>query len=151
MQQPIDRVSHVVFCFRPENLDEAAAFWTDALGVELEEVGRPELGLRVLVSLSSGIELIAPTPEGGPAATRVLAHLDAHGEGFYDLVYGVADLDATAAACERFGVRTTHRNSFADMEPWAGRFDVLDEVHLEPWAGDLRVTLGRLVPTDQGA
>ena len=145
MQQPINRVSHVVYCVRPENLDRVAAFFRDALGVQLEDSSRPELGLRILVTLENGIELISPAPEIGPAAERFTRFLDEHGEGVYDVVYGLDDLDAAAARAEALGVAVTHRGSFADQPPWAGRFEALDETHLEPFHG-VRITLGRIIP-----
>jgi len=147
MEQPIDRVSHVVFCVRAENLDRAAAFWRDTLGVNFEDASRPELGLRIFVSLANGIELIAPSPDLGPTPARFTEFLDQRGEGIYDIVYGVRDLDSAAAAAESFGVRVTHRGSFADVPPWEGRFVHLDEAHLEPLHG-MTITLGRIEPRD---
>jgi hypothetical protein len=145
MQQPLNRVSHVVYCVRPENVDRVADFFRTALGVELEDSSRPELGLRILISLESGIELISPTPDLGPAPERFTRFLDEHGEGVYDVVYGLDDHDAVAARAAELGVGVTHRGSFADQEPWVGRFEALDETHLEPFHG-VRITLGRIIP-----
>jgi 4-hydroxyphenylpyruvate dioxygenase-like putative hemolysin len=146
LQQPIDRVSHVVYCVKPENLDRAAAFLSEALGAKFEDSSRPELGLRILISLQSGLELIAPSPELGVAPARFTDFLTNHGEGVYDVVYGVRDLDETIERAAAHGVGVTHRGSFADLPPWKGRMDVLDEAHLEPVCG-LQLTLGRIEPT----
>lgn len=146
LQQPVDRVSHVVYCLRPENLDRAAAFLSEALGAKFEDSSRPELGLRILISLASGLELIAPSPELGVAPARFTDFLATHGEGVYDVVYGVRDLDQTIARAAAHGVGVTHRGSFADLPPWKGRMDVLDEAHLEPVCG-MHITLGRIEPT----
>jgi methylmalonyl-CoA/ethylmalonyl-CoA epimerase len=145
MQQPLNRVSHVVYCLRPESLDRVTEFFRSALDVELEDASRPELGLRIFVSLASGIELISPAPDLGPTPERFTQFLDEHGEGVYDVVFGVDDLDAASERAERHGASVTHRGSFAHVEPWAGRFDALDEAHLEPFDG-VRLTLGRIVP-----
>lgn len=146
LQQPVNRVSHVVYCLRPENLDRAAAFFSEVLGARFEDSSRPELGLRILISLESGIELIAPSPELGATPARFTEFLEQHGEGVYDLVYGVRDLDETIARAATHGVGVTHRGSFAHLPPWKGRMDVLDEAHLEPVFG-IHVTLGRIEPT----
>ena len=177
MQQPKNRVSHVVYCFREENIDKAAAFLTDVLGAQFEDSSRPELGLRIYISLESGLELIAPSPDIGAVGERFVRFLDEHGEGVYNIVYGVEDLDVTAQRAERFvrfleehgegvynivygvedldvtteraeryGVGVTHRSSFAHLPPWQGRFDVLDEAHLEPHLG-MKITLGRIEPS----
>jgi hypothetical protein len=145
LQQPINRVSHVVYCFEPQNLDRAAAFLTDVLGATFEDSSRAELGLRSLISLESGLELIAPAPELGPVPPRFTEFLARHGEGVYNIVYGVRDLDETAGRAQAHGVGVTHRGSFADLPPWKGRMDVLDEAHLEPIFG-MHITLGRIEP-----
>src|SRR5690606_17217352 len=113
-------VSHVVYCLRPESLDRVAGFFRSGLGVQLEDASRPELGLRIFVSLANGIELISPAPDLGPTPERFTRFLDEHGEGVYDVVYGVDDLDAVAARAEQHGATVTHRGSFADVEPWVG-------------------------------
>jgi hypothetical protein len=145
VQQPKNRVSHVVYCFRPENFDKAAEFLTNVLGAKFEDSSRPELGLRILISLENGLELISPSPDIGPVGERFTKFLDEHGEGVYNIVYGVADLDETSERAKPYGVNVTHRSSFADLPPWQGRFDVLDEAHLEPYHG-LKITLGRIEP-----
>lgn len=146
LQQPVNRVSHVVYCLRPENFDAAVRFATEVLGAALEDSSRPELGLRIMVSLESGLELITPDPSLGSPPERFTRFLAERGEGVYDVVYGVRDLDETAAKAAGFGVGVTHRGSFADLPPWQGRFDVLDEAHLEPFLG-MHLTLGRIEPT----
>ncbi|TML14531.1 MAG: hypothetical protein E6G39_08275 [Actinobacteria bacterium] len=145
MQQPKNRVSHVVYCFRDENLDRAKEFLTDVLGAKFEDSSRPELGLRIFVSFENGLELIAPSPDIGAVGERFTRFLEEHGEGVYNIVYGVEDLDETADRAKPYGVGVTHRSSFADVPPWQGRFDVLDEAHFEPYLG-MKITLGRIEP-----
>jgi predicted enzyme related to lactoylglutathione lyase len=145
VEQPKNRVSHVVYCFRAENIDNAAEFLTDVLGAKFEDSSRPELGLRILISLENGLELIAPSPDTGVVGERFVRFLEEHGEGVYNIVYGVEDLDVTTERAERFGVGVTHRSSFAHLPPWQGRFEVLDEAHLEPYLG-MKITLGRIEP-----
>jgi predicted enzyme related to lactoylglutathione lyase len=146
VQQPKNRVSHVVYCFRPENFDRAAEFLSNVLGAKFEDSSRPELGLRILISLESGLELISPSPDIGAVGERFTKFLDEHGEGVYNIVYGVEDLDETSERAKAYGVNVTHRSSFADLPPWKGRFDVLDEAHFEPHLG-MKITLGRIEPT----
>src|SRR5262245_51058943 len=141
LQQPINRVSHVVYCLRAENLDRVVEFFTEALGARFEDSSRPELGLRIQIALESGIELIAPDPSLGPSPQRFTDHLAQRGEGVYDVVYGVRDLDETISKAARFDVGVTHRGSFADVPPWQGRMTVFDEAHLEPLHG-INLTLG---------
>jgi hypothetical protein len=149
MDQPVDRVSHVVLRFEPDHLDDVKGFF-EALGVTtFELVDDPELGLRVWVSFEAGVELIAPAYAGGRAYDAVRAELDRHGEGFHSLVFGVADLDAAAAAAASVGVPVTRRSSFTGSARWAERFRRLDEAMLEPLHG-VPVVLGCLEPQIAG-
>ena len=66
LQQPVNRVSHVVYCVRPENFERATAFLSEVLGARFEDSSRPELGLRIRISLESGLELISPDATLGP-------------------------------------------------------------------------------------
>lgn len=145
MEQPVDRVSHVVYCLREENLERAADFLTKVLGAEFEEVHRPELGLRIFISLRNGLELIAPSSVVGTPAERFTTFLAERGEGLYNIVYGVRDLDPPIERARELGVAVTHRGSFAHVEPWIGRFDAIDEAHLEPFCG-MHITLGQIEP-----
>ena len=82
MQQPVNRVSHVVYCLEPDHLDEAARFLSEVLGAKFEDSSRPELGLRILVSLENGLELIAPAPDLGETPERFTRFLAERGEEF---------------------------------------------------------------------
>jgi len=90
------RVHHAVYCFKPENLDAAVAFWRDGLGVVLTEV-TANPALRIFHSLDAGIELIAPVPGVDGLAPRIAAFVDAGREGLYTLVFEVPDLDEAVA------------------------------------------------------
>ncbi|MCU0270091.1 MAG: hypothetical protein MUF83_15790, partial [Acidimicrobiales bacterium] len=50
---------HVVFCVHAENQDRAADFWRD-LGFEFADIDVPDVGLRVLLDWTRGIEIISP-------------------------------------------------------------------------------------------
>nr|WP_282571238.1 VOC family protein [Methylonatrum kenyense] len=60
------------------------------------------------------IEVVAPTDPGGSLA----AHLDAHGEGFFHLAFGVDDVAAAAARLEGqgIGMRSPPYVAFRDWE-----------------------------------
>lgn len=134
-QQPIGRVSHVVFRVEPDHLDELRDLFL-AIGAEpFELVDDPELGLRVWVSFDSGIEIIAPVYETGRAYAAVRAVLDQHGEGFHNLVFGVADLEAAATAAASVGVAEIRRVSFTGSPRWEDQFVQIEELMLAPLHG----------------
>jgi len=86
-------VHHVVWCVRRESLPGLARYWSEALGVPLASSQVDELGLHLLMSWESGVEIVAPTEEPGPFTPALEAFLEAKGEGVFSTVYEVADLD----------------------------------------------------------
>jgi len=127
MSQAVDRVSHVVFCVHPHEMDEAKSFW-DALDVELEELIRDDYGLRILYGWNSGIEIITPVGSTGSFVDAIAAHLDAHGPGVYSVVYGVASLDDAARRVRRSGADIViFEKAMRGDEPWFDRYDLLRE------------------------
>ncbi len=85
---------HVVWCVRRESLPALERYWTDALGVPLASSRIDDLGLHLLMSWESGVEIVAPTEVPGSFTPALEAFLDAKGEGVFSTVYEVDDLDA---------------------------------------------------------
>ena len=85
------RIDHIISCIEIARTRKArGGSSTELLGIDdWDDVGEGDEGIYILISWGSGIELICPTREV-PAFEK---HLAAHGEGFYSLVFGVADLD----------------------------------------------------------
>jgi 4-hydroxyphenylpyruvate dioxygenase-like putative hemolysin len=136
--QPIDRVSHVVWCVRPEQFDDVVAFWTDSLGVRFEEGDIPVPGLRIKFCPESGVEVITPVSEEAPAPIREF--LAAHGPGVYHVMYGVRDIDVVADKIVGTGTPVERRISYAGRAPWSERYAVLEERFFDDRLG-LRVGL----------
>jgi predicted enzyme related to lactoylglutathione lyase len=103
MEHEVDRVHHVVWCVRGENLERVRAYWEEALGLTMVDIELPERGLHVLLAWDAGIEIVAPTDSGGGGATAVNAVLAQRGEGMYSVVYSVASIDAARPRLERQG------------------------------------------------
>ena len=135
------RVSHVLYCFEPDDLERAAEFWRTTFGVVFQEVDVPGTGLRILFSLDSGLELVAPT--GDVARPQYRAFLDATGGGVYGIVYAVPDVDAAAGRAAEGGVATTARLSYTGRAPWSEEYDVLEEAILEEHVG-MRVVIAQI-------
>src|SRR5258706_13822299 len=102
----VGRIDHVLLLYRSrESQDSARHRLTELLGIDdWDEVGEGDEGIYIWISWNSGIELICPTREV-PAFEK---HLAVHGEGFYCLVYGVADLDRAVAQVTQASGRAPH-------------------------------------------
>jgi hypothetical protein len=92
-EQPIDQISHVVYCVRPENFDRVAEYWAKRFDIVFDDISEPRLGLKIRLSLPAGIEIITPDASLGTVVSRVAEFLETNGEGIYSLVYGVPDMD----------------------------------------------------------
>lgn len=86
----IDKVDHVGIAVH--DLEEAARFYNEALGVEASEPERvPSEGVRI-VFLSGGdrlIELLEPLDEGSP----IQKFLERRGEGMHHICFRVDDIE----------------------------------------------------------
>lgn len=122
------RIDHVLYCFWPDGLERALDVWRTGIGVEFEEVDLPASGLRILISWDAGIEMAAPVG-AGPAADRMRAHLEAHGEGLRSVIFGVDDMDAAIARLERAGVAVASRDDYSAL--WIDHFAFVEEARLE--------------------
>jgi predicted enzyme related to lactoylglutathione lyase len=127
MRSVIDHVSHVVFCVRPHELDDAKSFW-GALGVELEDFTREDYGLRILYGWNSGVEVITSVGSTGGFVEAISAHLEQHGPGVFSVVYGVASLvDAVERVRQAGADALIFEEPMRGDEPWFERYDVLRE------------------------
>jgi len=114
-------VHHVVWCVKPEHLERVRTFWERVIGLALEQIDLPELGLRVLISWTGGVEIMTPAYEHGSMAEAARAFLAERGEGVYSVVYGVRDIDGVIASFEAFGGRLLFRESITPDEVEARR------------------------------
>jgi hypothetical protein len=134
----VGRIDHILLLYRNrENQDSARRKLTELLGIDdWDEVGDGDEGIYIWISWGSGIELICPTREV-PAFEK---HLAAHGEGFYGLVFGVADLDAAVARVKQVSGRAPHLLG-APPNPVLDKFDIAREA-IVGMVGGTRVMLG---------
>ena len=104
-------VHHVVWCIEPENLERVRAFWEQVIGVPLEDLDLPDLGLRILISWEGGVEIMTPAYAKGAMADAARAFLAERGEGVYSVVYGVRNIEDVAASFTDHGGRLLFREA----------------------------------------
>ena len=92
---------HVVFCVERSHQDDAASFWRD-LGFELVEIDLADVGLRVLLDWSRGVEIISPSDVNAAEGARVQQFLDERGEGVYSVVVLTNDIDGPLSVAARY-------------------------------------------------
>jgi hypothetical protein len=138
----VGRVDHILLLYRNrENRDAAREKLTALLRIDdWDDVGGGSEGIDIVISWKSGLELVYPT-RAVPAFER---HLEAHGEGFYCMVFGVADLSSAMEHIRSI----TGRAPYALGDPPAAvfkKFDIASEA-VVGMVGGVRVMLGEFKP-----
>jgi hypothetical protein len=157
VQHQINHVSHICFIYELENLDAARQQFSDAFGIT-DWDGPTELsffGVLQTQSLSTGIEILAPLHDKGPFND----YLKARGEGFFAVIFGVADLETAVRKAQERGIEAVldadgrplliDALTIAAGEPahlsWRDRVRVYRETPLQPVAG-VNAYLGQIEP-----
>jgi len=135
----VGAIDHLVLAYRDaESQSEARAQFSELLGVDdWDDLGElEEAGVRVFVSWSSGLELLAPTR----ANSMIERHLAERGEGVFSVVVGVSDLDAAVEHVRSSGGRAEYFPP--PPRQVAARFAVAREALV----GGLALVLGEFAP-----
>lgn len=139
------RVHHVVALVRPENFVNIIGRMSTGLQTAFYgPFDRPELGIRIAMSMDAGIELITPicTASDDP----LIQSLDKHGERWISVIVGVRDLDDACARLEALGHQIQYRHELPFYVPIADRYERLDEYSFSPEAfHGLPVVLARII------
>lgn len=118
------RLHHVVFAVARERHDVVGKMFTE-LGFSFDEIALDDLGLRVLLDWSRGVELISPNPGSDAAvATSVREFLAGHGDGVFTVVVQVPGASEAETIARRYGSKTRFRQGFE------GEGNYLEEIDL---------------------
>lgn len=141
-----NRIDHIAFIVRPENLESATNRVAELLNLDFDgPFDNTELGLRVMIDWRAGIEFL--TPYDPEIATIQTAYLDKYGEGFYRLVFGVEDLKSSLSRVEKAGLRVGVSMDGLKLNPsWAELYTRIDEVSVEKPVPGFYLTLGQIEP-----
>jgi hypothetical protein len=138
----VGTIDHIVLAYRSrESQEEARQEFHDLLGVDdWVDLGElPEFGIRILISWKGGLELLSPTRPG----SLIDEHLAGRGEGFYSMVFGVANLDDSIDRLQRAG-HSAYRLSPAPDEVLR-RLEVSREASIGE-VGSIPVLIGEFKP-----
>ena len=103
MAEGVNCVHHVVWCIKPESMAPVRAIWEEALGLELQDLDLPDLGIHVMISWDGGIEIMSPTYNEGSLVQSARDFLEQKGEGVYSVVYNVENLASAVARYAAYG------------------------------------------------
>lgn len=122
------------------------------MGVPLEDLDLPELGIRVLISWDGGIEIMSPFQGEGTLAGTAREFLDQRGEGVFSVVYNVSDIEESVAKISAQGGQLIFRETIPPtivddrqlVDEGTPRFTILQAL-FEDICG-MRICLQQLVP-----
>jgi len=139
-------LQRVVMVYRPENFQSALEEFRNVLGIT--DFDGPHdlhaLGLRIVLSWDTGIEIITPMAQGA-YVEAMWEVLNTKGEGVFNLVYQVDDLSRAEQRAALHGRPRVggHIDALAVQDAWRERFRMALEAPLPPIAG-VPVTLIQL-------
>lgn len=144
-------VHHVVWCVRPESWESVRAFWEQTIGIALDELDLPELGLKILISWHGGVEIMTPAYATGAMVELARGFLAERGEGVYAVVYDVRGIEGVVASFTQRGGRLQFRETIPPdavaerkLSAPGERFSIL-QAGFDDYQG-LRVCLQEIVP-----
>jgi hypothetical protein len=148
--QNVQRIDHVVFIYHKENIAHAIDQFSKAFGVTDWDgpVDMPAFGIVQGQSVKAGIEVLAPLDASDDSIFS--KHLRERGEGFFSLVFGVANLRESAERAEKQGIKfkrgengdfllidsMVNKDGGPGHASWATRLNRYDEYWLEPLLGE---------------
>ena len=124
MNDSPSRLHHVVFAIARERHEAVGKLFTE-LGFSFEHIDLDELGIRVLLDWSRGIELISPNPGAtAEVAASVNEFLASQGDGVFTVVVQVPGASEAEDIAKRYGSTTRFRQGFE------GEGNYLEEIDL---------------------
>jgi 4-hydroxyphenylpyruvate dioxygenase-like putative hemolysin len=102
------RLHHVVFAVRAESFDSATEY-LECLGFRLVEHTLDDVGLRVRIDWSGGVEVVTPTADHLAEGGSVGDFLARNGEGVFSVVVRVPDADQASTSAQAAGAAERYR------------------------------------------
>lgn len=118
MKKMINRVDHVAWIARFENIDARVAELEELSGVKLERFVRKDAGILICANWEAGLELLSPLPERNDFNGALHDHLDKQGEGVFAVVFGVPSLDRAKQRLEALGHEVGPEMDDHEDSPW---------------------------------
>ncbi|MGE0309432.1 MAG: VOC family protein [Acidimicrobiia bacterium] len=110
MGRSSNRLDHVIWIVRPENIERYVQEAERLFGVEFERLSDPAApgaAKDIFISFDGGLEFIAPLAPTDTMAKKFQEFLDEHGEGLYGLVFGVDSLEDRISDARELGFPAT--------------------------------------------
>jgi len=131
-------ISRVVLIYQPENFLSAVKAYQEALNITDFEgpYEFQQVGLKVVKSWDTGVEIISPLPEGGYSG-YLRDFLKSKGEGMFNLIYRVNNLQSAESHAAAHGYPPVGdcQDALEVHKEWRKRFTMLKELPLSPIAG----------------
>jgi hypothetical protein len=118
-----NRIDHVAWVVRPENIEKYAKQLGDIFEAEFENsVGSQITSIIVYLSWEAGLELIAPLNRSDVVGNEVSDHLEKYGESPYGIIVGVEDIYQASARAQDLGYVSKKMVQSSDVEARKARY-----------------------------
>ena len=121
MKKFINRVDHVAWVSKLENIEKNVAELEDITEGKLIRFERPDMGFVMYVDWDAGLEVVAPLAERSQLNEALHSRLETHGEGLLGVVFGVENLERHKAKLEAKGYEVGPLMGDLPTSPWHDR------------------------------
>ena len=129
MAQNLKHVDHVLWVCRAENQERYVEQLAELTEAEFRgPLERDDLGVRIYISLSSGLEVVSPLKINTGHSQLLEDHLAIRGEGLFGVVFGVSDIDKARDRAISLGYEVSPLIENSGDEEHAKETDVMKEV-----------------------
>jgi hypothetical protein len=140
MAQNIKHIDHVIWICHPENqaqyVEKLAKLSEAKFHGPLE---RGDLGVRIYISWSSGLEIIAPLEKATIYSQSLKDHLAKRGEGLLGVVFGVSNIEEARKRAMMLGYEVSPLIQNAGDEPYVDETEVMKEIMVGDFMNSLFV------------
>lgn len=135
MKKFVNRVDHVTWISRLENIESNVADLEAVTGGNLLRFQREDMGFVMYIDWDAGLEVVAPMD--GRTDFNVSLHdwLEARGEGLMAVVFGVENLEKHKQALEAKGIPIGPPMDDLPTSPWHDRLVLRERAVLQPVIG----------------
>lgn len=118
MKKFVNRVDHVQWICRIENLERHIADLEAVTDAKFAYVDRSDVGCLIYIDWSAGLEIIVPLAERSPFNQPLHDWLDTRGEGLFGIAFGVANIENHTEKLQARGLKVGPMLKNLPGAPW---------------------------------
>lgn len=128
MKKFVNRIDHVTWISRPENIESNVATLEALSGARLTRFDREDMGFSMYINWEAGLEVVTPMEKPTDFNRMLYDWLESRGEGLMGVVFGIRDLDKHKARLEEQGFDVGPIMDDHPDSPWHHKIRLFERV-----------------------